>query len=594
MDGHSSRSVDRAKNNIATASDPAPAATVARMIQDRARHDPFGIAFRFLADNENTVELTYGELERQARAIAAVLAMRTIPGERALLQVNANQHFITAFAGCLYAGVIAVPAPVPHRNRPIASLLAIVADCAPAIVLTTTDVFAHRNPALAEAVGDDAWVMLDQLPLAAEPADGDLAPVTPDSLAFLQYTSGSTGAPKGVMVSHANLMHNQAMIRDACGHDSSTVVVGWLPLFHDMGLIGNVLQPVYLGVPCTLMAPALVLQKPLRWLQAISRLRATISGGPNFIYDLCTTRITAEQAAGLDLSSWQVAFNGAEPVRADTLERFAARFAAHGFRASAFQPCYGLAEATLRVLGPPSPATPVVLSVSPEALERGEAVAALPGTHTRRVVGCGPVGVFHGVTTAIVDPQSHQPLPPGGVGEIWIAGPNVAQGYWDRPEVTEHTFRAHLSGGAGPYLRTGDLGFVANDELFVTGRLKDMIVVRGRNLYPQDIERIVQESHPALEADRGAAFLVDVGDEDRLVVAQEIRPSYRLRLDQSEVRGAIRSHVAAHFGLGVYRVILLGPGGLPRTSSGKIRRSMCRDQFFDPTWPVIPDDQAAW
>jgi acyl-CoA synthetase (AMP-forming)/AMP-acid ligase II len=403
--------------------------------------------------------------------------------------------------------------------------------------------------------------------------------VQPETLAFLQYTSGSTGDPKGVMVSHGNLLHNERMIQQAFGHTEDTVVVGWLPLFHDMGLIGNVLQSLYMGVRCILMPPVAFLQRPYRWLQAISCFKATTSGAPNFAYDLCARKITDQQAESLDLSSWAVAFSGAEPVRAETLDLFARRFGPYGFRREAFYPCYGLAEATLLVSGGAHSTAPAVCSVDADSLEEHCVAPATEGADARTLVSCG--WAWDTQRIAIVDSESFRRCPEGHVGEIWVAGPSVAQGYWSRPELTQQTFHAYVQDtNEGPYLRTGDLGFVQQGELFVTGRLKDMIVIRGRNYYPQDIERLVQESHPALEEGHGAAFSVERGGEERLVVAQEVKYTYRRNLNVAEVTGNIRETVAEQFGLDLLAVVLLKSGGVQRTSSGKIQRGTCKAHFL--------------
>ncbi|MGH9362673.1 MAG: fatty acyl-AMP ligase, partial [Thermoanaerobaculia bacterium] len=352
------------------------------------------------------------------------------------------------------------------------------------------------------------------------------------------------------MVTHGNLLHNEAMIAAAFGQSASSVIVGWLPLYHDMGLIGNVLQPLFVGATCILMSPTDFLQQPWRWLDAISRYRASTSGGPNFAYELCVQKIGAEQRAGLDLSSWEVAFNGAEPVRHDTMERFARAFSPCGFRREAFYPCYGLAEATLFVSGGGKGRAPLVMAVESPALERHQVAPAAPESPSgRALVGCGRP--WMGQEVAIVDPESHRRCAPGQVGEIWVAGPSVAAGYWRQPEATEQDFRARLADtGEGPFLRTGDLGFVHAGELFVAGRLKDLIILRGRNLYPQDIERTAEGSHPALRPGCGAAFSVDVEGEERLVVVQELD---RNREDEAEAAaGAVRRGVAEEHEAQVY------------------------------------------
>jgi len=546
------------------------ASTLVQLLRWRAENQPGKIAYTFLGNSgEDEVSLTYQELDRQARAIAARIQNSAAPRSRALLLYHSSIDYIQAFFGCVYADVIAVPTYPPRRNRPNAAFAAILKDSAAALVLTSGSM--ELDVSLARLETDQ--ISGDEAKEWREPD------VSPDSLAFLQYTSGSTGDPKGVMVSHANLLHNERMIQQAFGHTEDTIVAGWLPLFHDMGLIGNVLQSLYMGVRCILMPPVAFLQRPYRWLQAISRYKATTSGAPNFAYDLCARKVTDQQAASLDLSSWAVAFSGAEPVRAETLDLFATRFAPYGFRREAFYPCYGLAEATLLVSGGTHADAPALRSVNADALEQNFAMPASGDGDARTLVSCG--WAWDTQRIAIVDSDSFRRCPEGHVGEIWVAGPSVAQGYWNRPELTEQTFHAHIQETSeGPFLRTGDLGFVQQGELFVTGRLKDMIVIRGRNYYPQDIERMVQESHPALAEGHGAAFSVERDGEERLVVAQEVKYTHRRNLNVAEVTGNIREAVAEQFGLDVLAVVLLKSGGVQRTSSGKIQRRTCRANFL--------------
>ncbi|MEG3960560.1 AMP-binding protein, partial [Microcoleus sp. herbarium2] len=393
--------------------------------------------------------------------------------------------------------------------------------------------------------------------------------------------------PKGVMVSHGNLLHNEQMIQQAMQHTEKTIVVGWLPLFHDMGLIGNVLQPMYLGIPCILMSPLAFLQRPLRWLQAISRYKATTSGGPNFAYELCVSKITYEQREALDLSSWDVAFNGSEPVRAEMLDRFATAFEPCGFRREAFYPCYGMAETTLLVSGKLKAALPVLKTVQGNALEQHRVVSASgENDGVRTLVGCGQTLLEQQIV--IAHPDTLIRCQPTEVGEIWVWGNSVAQGYWNRPEETQTTFRAYLvDTGEGPFLRTGDLGFLQEGELFVTGRLKDLIIIRGRNHYPQDIELTVEQSHPVLQLNRTAAFSVEVNGQERLVVAYELERTSRRNLDVDEVVGAIRKAVSQQHDLEVYGVLLLKPGSIPKTSSGKIQRHACKAGFLAESLSVV-------
>lgn len=583
-------------------------------------------AFTFLQNGETTLgSLTYQQLNLQAQAIASQLQSLKATGERALLLYPPGLEFISAFFGCLYAGLIAVPAYPPRRNQSIERLQAIIADSQATVALTTTSLLANidkhlqNNPALAQV----RWLATDNIPTHLA-SDWQQPIIQSDTLAFLQYTSGSTGAPKGVMVTHENLLHNEKMIQQGFQHTDKSIVVGWLPLFHDMGLIGNVLQPLYLGIPCILMSPVDFLQKPLRWLQAISNYQATTSGGPNFAYELCLNKITEEQKANIDLSSWQVAFTGAEPIRAETLDKFAQAFEPCGFRREAFYPCYGMAEATLFISGGIKTQSPIIQIVEESALTENQViVASSEAESTRSLVGVGVPWLDQQI--AIVDPESLTKCPVGQVGEIWVSGMNVAQGYWCRPEQTQETFQAVIANtGESPFLRTGDLGFLSEDgELFVTGRLKDVIIIRGRNHYPQDIELTVEQSHSALISNRSAAFSVEIDGDEKLVIVAEVERRYRERrqsspqekydlveqreamrrsqesidpgfevelqqpLSMETVVGNIRQSVTAHHGLQVHAVLLLRVGSIPKTSSGKIQRYACRKGFLDGSLTVV-------
>ncbi|HYU34724.1 MAG TPA: amino acid adenylation domain-containing protein, partial [Thermoanaerobaculia bacterium] len=575
------------------------ASTLVDALRRRAAELPDQIAYRFLADGEEEGEsITFRELDRRARALGAFLRQAGGAGECALLLYPPGLEFVTAFLGCLYGGVVAVPAYPPRINRPDGRLQAIAADALPRFALTTAALrdraaaLVESNPRLAGA----RWV-------ATEEVDRTLADrwrpdpgIGADSLAFLQYTSGSTAAPKGVVVRHGNLIHNERMIQLAFGQSERSVIVGWLPLYHDMGLIGNVLQPLFLGATCVLMAPVAFLQRPARWLRAISRYRATTSGGPNFAYELCVRKIGRAEREGLDLSSWQVAYNGAEPVRAETLERFAEAFAPQGFRREAFYPCYGLAEATLFVSGGSPGVAPRIQTVDAAALERGQVEEARPEAAVRRFVSCGRPWLDQRIV--IADPESGQPCGEGEVGEVWVAGPSVTGGYWNRPEETATSFGILLGGSdAGPevFLRTGDLGFLADGELYLTGRAKDLIIVRGRNLYPQDVELTAERSCDGLRPGCGAAFAVEVDGEERLVVVQEVEREAERRWSGEPgaleaVAETICRAVAAEHEVAVHAVTLVRAGGVPKTSSGKIRRRACRDDFLAGRLELV----AAW
>lgn len=562
-------------------------ATLVNLLRYRAVAQPSKVAFTFLEDGEiEKASLTYEELDRQARAIAVQLQSLGVAGSRALLLYPPGLEFITAFFGCLYSKTVAVPAYPPRRNQNLSRLQAIISDAKAKVALTTTSVLTNFQGRLAEnpELASLQWLATDHV--NSELASNWQKPeVNGDTLAFLQYTSGSTGIPKGVMLTHGNLLHNEEMIRRSFQHTEETLFVGWLPLFHDMGLIGNVLQPLYLGIPSILMSPVEFIQQPFRWLKAISHYKATTSGGPNFAYDLCVQKITPEQRESLDLSSWILAFNGAEYIRAETLDQFAATFAPCGFRREAFYPCYGMAESTLFVSGGEKKSPPVVFQSEAAALEQNLVVDG-EEHNSKKVVGCGHAWLDGKIV--IANPQSLRECSSDEVGEIWVSGANIAQGYWNRPTETEKTFNAFLTdSGKGPFLRTGDLGFIQDGELFVTGRLKDVIIIRGRNHYPQDIELTVEQSHPALNPGCGAAFAVEINGEERLVLVQEVERSYLRKFDVNQVAADIRTAVAQQHELQVYGVVLLKTGNLPKTSSGKIQRHACRSGFIAGNLAVV-------
>ena len=553
------------------------------MLRYRSLHQGNSRAYTFLADGENeNAALTYAELDRRARAIAAALLDRgTRPGDRALLLYPPGLDFITAFFGAIYAGVIAVPCYPPHRlqlARSLPRLTSIIANAEPSIVLCTAEV--------AEAI--PAWVAhspeLNALPWITTDTLEDHAAVAwkepdvgPSTLAFLQYTSGSTAAPRGVMVTHGNLLHNLANINYVQENDSKSVSVSWLPVIHDMGLIEGVLEPAYAGYPAYLMSPATFLQRPIRWLRAITKYRATNSGGPNFAYDLCTRKVNAEQRAMLDLSSWRVAYNGAEPIRSETLTAFFRTFSDCGFRWEAFYPVYGLAESTLLVTSGRRNYEPNFLDTDASALSNGR-IEKTSDESCRRVslVSSGPPAPDSCVV--IVNPDTFRRCAPYEIGEIWISSASVTKGYWRRDEETAHTFGARLAGGgSGPYLRTGDLGVLIDGELFVAGRLKDLLIVRGYKHYPQDLELTVERQHPAIRPGCVAVFALEAHDE-RIAVAAELDPR---QLDITRTNplesliSMICGAVAEIHGIQLHTIALLKPGALPKTTSGKIPHQAC-------------------
>lgn len=554
--------------------------TVVELARYRAHHQPAERAYVYLKDGELETEiLTYGELDQCARAIAARLQQQFAPGSRVVLAYAPGLDFIAAFFGCLYAGLVAVPVYPPNRENDLERFAKVVSDAACAGVCTHAARVESVYAALAAAPALQGLTCLTTDGIDPAHAGQWRDPVLgPDTLAFLQYTSGSTGTPKGVMVNHANLLHNQQLIKRAFHHTQRSVVVSWLPLYHDMGLIGHVVHPLYLGITSVLMAPGTFIYKPVSWLQAITRYRATTSGGPNFAFDLCVRRVTPKQMAGLDLSSWEIAFNGSETVRRDTLERFAQKFAACGFRRAALFSCYGMAESTLFITSSKS-TFPATRSLDNTALQRHRVVPATDAsTASVDVVSCGRA---YGQQVVIVDPDTRHRCAPDHVGEIWVKGESVAQGYWNNAAATAATFGATLADtGEGAFLRTGDLGFIEDGELFITGRLKDLIIIRGRNYYPHDIEATVRASHPALGNSTGAAFSVDAGGEERLVVAHEIGRVELRRLSSDEVISAARLALMTQLGLTLHDLVLLKQGGLPKTSSGKIRRRASRDAYM--------------
>ncbi|XYI03749.1 amino acid adenylation domain-containing protein [Sorangium sp. So ce1128] len=568
--------------------------TLVGLLRYRATEQPDRLAYTFLLDGETQeTTLTYAQLDRRARAVGATLESRGARGERVLLLYPPGIEYTVAVLGCLYAGAVAVPAypPDPARlGRTLPRLKALIADARASLALTTRDILPMASflAEQSEELKALRWLATDDVDDGAadawrEPAAGS------DTLAVLQYTSGSTAAPRGVMLTHGNLLHNSAAIHRCFEHTSESRGVIWLPPYHDMGLIGGVLQPLCGGFPVVLMSPIDFLRRPFRWLLAISRYRATTSGGPNFAYDLCVRKITPEQIAALDLSSWSLAFNGAEPIRAETLDRFAATFAPCGFRREALYPCYGLAEATLIVSGGSKERSPTVRAFDREQLQRSRAVEEpvdQQGGDTRSLVGCGQSIPGHEVL--IVDPDSMAPAPPGRLGEIWVAGASVAQGYWGRPEETAETFGARLRGRDGTFLRTGDLGFLQGGELFVAGRRKDLIILRGRNHYPQDIELTVEQSHPAVRRGCSAAFSVEAAAEERLVVVAEIDASRAV--DVPGLVAAVRGAVAEQHDLQAHAVVLLEPGGIPKTSSGKVQRRACRAGFLSGELAAVTTD----
>jgi acyl-CoA synthetase (AMP-forming)/AMP-acid ligase II len=582
------------------------ARTPVEVLEQRAERQPDRVAYGFLsfpgAGGPEETSLTYGELQAWARAVAVRLRQDATAGDRVLMLCAPGLAYVAHFFGCLIAGLIPVPAYPAQSSRHVTRLAAIAEACSPRIVLadglpdgslpagmlgsSLDSVFGvdRERPNSVVGVGRERptrarWVVADQKVPDDRRQEPALAPSGPESVAFLQFTSGSTATPKGVMVTHANLMANVQAQARALGLDSETVAVSWLPLHHDMGLIGNVIAPLVIGFPVTLMAPVSFVRSPQRWLEAISEHRATASSAPTFAYRMCTEQVGPDVKDRLDLSRWAVALAGAEPVRPEVLDGFADAFGRCGFRRSSFVSAYGLAESTLIVSAASGPGGPPVRHVAKEELDRG---AVRPPTNpdaTRALVSSGRA--VSGLDIAVVDPGSGRRVPQAQVGEIWVRGDSVAAGYWQAPQATAETFGAVLATGEGPYLRTGDLGALLDGELFVTGRRSDLMIFRGRNVYPQDIETTAADSYPGLATVRNAAFSVDRDADECLVVVQET-PSTRISAGTAaDIAAAIRTRIAQEHELTVHEIVLVGLRKIPVTSSGKVQRRACRALYLD-------------
>lgn len=560
-----------------------PFTDLTRRLRYWAEAQPDEYSFYYLVDGEGQeIRWTYAQLDEQARKIAARLLAMGMRGQRALLLYPPGLEFVAAFFGCHYAGSIPVPAYPPRRNRNMGRIQAISEDAEAKVALSVREVIDRVDGMLDDAPSLKAmpWLATEEIPLELA---GDWVPpeIDTDGIALLQYTSGSTGSPKGVVLTHSNIMHNCEIITSAfeCGRNGGAV--SWLPTYHDMGLVGGVLNPVFVGRPSVLMSPVAFLGKPIRWLQAIAKYGATISGGPNFAFQLCAERIEPADCEGLDLSKWEVAFNGAEPVRAETLDAFSRKFAPFGFRANAHYPCYGMAETTLIVTGGDAKETAVTRWFDGPALDQHRIQPSKKGENkVRELVGCGRI--LPGEKLLIVDPETKLRTATDRIGEIWIQSKCVGRGYWNKPEITAETFHAKLADAPeeGNFLRTGDLGFVHEGELFVAGRLKDLIIVRGVNRYPQDIEETVENSSNRLRSSCAGAFAIDHEGQERLIVVCEVERG-RNSQDWSDVIESIRRNVAAEHELPPDAVLLVRSGSVPKTSSGKIQRHACRQAFLD-------------
>lgn len=565
---------------IIASSQPAPT-TLVQVLRQRAAQYADQAAYIFLADGASDAHsMTWGRLDARAAALAATLRERGAAGKRILLALPSGLSFIESLFACWYAGAAAVPVSLPRHQRTRHRLDRIIAHAQADFAIADDD--ARQRI----CTGDDGtghqmiWISPRESE-GEQLSDPPIDEISPASTAIIQYTSGSTGMPRGVVVTHANLLHNSAQIAQACGHDQESTIAGWLPLFHDMGLVGLVIQAAFSGARCVLMPPERFLMRPWLWLEMISNYKVCSSPAPNFAYDLCVDRVTDEQKARLDLSGWRNALNGSEPVRARTLDRFAAAFEKCGFRRTSFFPCYGLAEATLFVTGPGANRKIVRQTTDGEIVSGGENIGH---------IGCGqPYG---GTLLKIVDPQTFDILPERSIGEIWISGPSCAAGYWNDPQVSAATFDAHLRGSndTHSWLRTGDLGFIADGQLFITGRLRELIIIAGRNHFPVDLEVTAEAAEREVVAPSGVAALsVEIDELERLILLAEVRREFvrtaraaqMSAFDADAVRRRLRAAIASEHDVVPHEIILLCPGALPRTTSGKISRAAARTAYLN-------------
>lgn len=571
-------------------------ATFVEILNTLAKTQPDDTALIFLQDGETELPpITYRELKRQAEAFAKGLQTVAKPNDRVILLFQSSYEFAIAFLGCMYAGVISIPLPIPGRRQSEWTRMERIINNSDAKAVVAVDKVLARleknqnqyyDHPLSQYCSYELLVSVNTDNMHFSPEK-----ITLDDIAFLQYTSGSTGDPKGVTLTHRNLIENQVILKKGFRNESKSVYLSWLPLFHDMGLIGNFLQAIYIGQPFIFMAPNAFLQKPIRWLKAIEKYQVRVSGAPNFAYQLCVDRITEEERQNLDLSCWEVAFNGAEPVRASTLEQFCQTFSISGFDQHAWYPCYGTAESTLIISGATQSQAPVVINVEREQYEEGQIqVTDSAAVDSIALVASGEPLIEHSVV--IVDSETRTVLNDDCVGEIWLTSPCNAIGYWANESASKDAFhnRLHDAQNSSDYLNTGDLGFLHRGNLFITGRSKDLLIFNGRNIYPQDIEACSEQSHSALKHGRCAATSLFLDHKERLVLVHEVERSHTRQTCYDDVFDAIRVAVYKEFAIPVHAIALVAPSTVPMTSSGKIRRQTCRRQFQENTLNLI----ASW
>lgn len=542
------------------------------------------IAYRFLVDGEDLEEtITYSDLDRKAQILAATIQTHCEKGDRAILLYSPGLDFIIAYFACLYAGIIAIPFPPPHHARLLKTIdptINIIRDAKPKILLSNSKLINSIKQQLRSNNDFSLLHMIstDTLEKDAHKAIQPVTGINRSDVAFLQYTSGSTSSPKGVMVSYDNLLNNlEYTERRMCTSENSSGVF-WLPFYHDMGLIGGILQPLYSGFTSTLIPHLLFLQKPLRWLKAMTKYKATVTAAPNFAYDLCNEKINEANNTELDLSQLKTALNGAEPVNPSTIINFFNSFKACGFKLDAFVPCYGLAESTLMVSGGPIEEEPIIKHLDKTEFQNNKLqFSDTSSDNTISVVSCGEI--CDGQTIKIVNPSNLNECTSDCIGEIWINGPSVTVGYWNNQDATEETFRAKLENDSLNYLRTGDLGFISDGQLFITGRIKNMIIIDGKNYYPHDIQRVVENAHYAINPSGSAVFAIDDSKSEQIVVLAEFQ--HKLVNDVKELEDSIRSAVSESLSLDLFDVRFVIPGSIPRTTSGKIKHHACKEQYLN-------------
>ncbi|WP_417446646.1 fatty acyl-AMP ligase [Kangiella sp.] len=552
------------------------------LVEHRAKVQPDKIAYIHLKDRDGDIEkITYIDFERRVKQLAAKLQEFDVAGERIVLMYPPGIDYTVAYFAVIFAGAIAVPVYEPRQSNHFNRIERILADCQPKILLTKEKVIKATSDEILEKLSQfgASWLTTDSEDCFTGDEVWKPVSLSKDSVVFLQYTSGSTGNPKGVMVTNGNLLHNSEMIRQVTGQDQSSCMVTWLPPYHDMGLIGGLIQPMYTGYQCVILSPISVIQRPIKWLNAIRDYKGTISGGPNFIYEACVKRVREKQLIDCDLSSWQVAFNGAEPINADTVNAFSARFEQYGFRHSSHLPCYGMAETTLMVSSACHVSSPIISYFDKEHLQADLGKRSNQLDAAVSLVSSGKV--VPDLEIKVVDPENAIENADGQVGEIWVKGDSIALGYWQKAPVTGEDFVGILDGDTEHrYLRTGDLGFIDNQEVFITGRIKDLIIIRGKNHYPQDIEATITDASEHIKPHSGAAFSVELDGAEKLVVMQEI--DRRLEPEQHvEVKEILKEKVAENHGLQLFDVKFIRPGTLPKTTSGKIQRRQAKKVYLD-------------